>query len=91
MPTTRNATKALRQDRKRRLHNRQQRATLRTTIKRCREAAAGDDQAAAESAFHLAVKSLDQAAAKNLIHRNRAARTKSRLSKLLVRTASSAD
>ncbi|MEZ5947963.1 MAG: 30S ribosomal protein S20 [Planctomycetaceae bacterium] len=34
-------------------------------------------------AFRIASKRLDQSAAKNLIHRNAAARTKSRLSKLL--------
>jgi len=82
MPTTRNATKALRQNRKRRLQNRTLRSLLRTKIKKFRIAAEGDDPEAAEAAYRLAVKGLDQAAAKSLIHRNKAARTKSRLSKL---------
>ena len=51
---------------------------MRNVLKKCRELAAGSDPAAAESAFRLAVKKLDQAAAKHLIHANAAARTKSR-------------
>lgn len=88
MPNTRNAKKALRQSQKRRLHNRAQRSALRTVIKKVRLAATGDDPEAAREAFRLAVKRLDQAAAKNLIHKNKAARTKSRLSKLLTKAAS---
>ena len=83
MPTTTNAKKALRQSNKRRLQNRTQRSMLRNAVKNCRVAAAGEDSAAADSALRLAAKTLDQAAAKNLIHRNKAARTKSRLAKLV--------
>ena len=83
MPNTKNAKKDLRQNRTRRLRNRSSRTSLRTVIKNARIAATGDDQEAAQSAFRLAVKRLDQAAAKHLIHKNKAARTKSRLSKLL--------
>jgi small subunit ribosomal protein S20 len=83
MPNTTSAKKALRQNLVRRLHNRSQRSALRTVIKKCRLAATGGDPKAAEEAFRLAVKRLDKAAAKHLIHPNAAARTKSRLSKLL--------
>ncbi len=83
MPNTTSAKKALRQNQARRLQNRSQRTALRTVIKKCRLAAAAGDPQAAETAFRLAVKRLDQAAAKNLIHANAAARTKSRLSKLV--------
>lgn len=83
MPNTSSAKKALRQNQKRRQLNRSQRSALRTIVKKCREAAAGDDAEAAQNAFRLAVKRLDQAAAKGLIHKNMAARTKSRLSKLV--------
>jgi len=83
MPNSTSAKKALRQNHARRLRNRSARSALRTVIKKCRQAAEGDDAAAAEAAFRLAVKRLDQAAAKRLIHPNAAARTKSRLSKLL--------
>lgn len=83
MPNTDNAKKALRQSAKRRLLNRSNRSALRTTLKKVRALAASGDKEAAETAFRYATKRLDQAAAKNLIHRNAAARTKSRLSKLL--------
>lgn len=82
MPNTPNAQKALRQSEKRRQANRQQRAALRTVIKKARDAARAGDAEAAESSFRLAVKRLDQAAAKGLIHKNKAARTKSRLAHL---------
>ncbi len=89
MPNLKNAKKALRQNRKRRLRNRSQRSALRNTIKKARTTAAGDDAAAAETAFRQAAKGLDQAAAKHLIHKNAAARTKSRLAKLLSQAAPS--
>ena len=87
MPNSASAKKALRQSQARRLRNRSQRSALRTVLKNCRAAAASGDAEAAQAAFRLAVKKLDQAAAKNLIHKNTAARTKSRLSKLLKQSA----
>ncbi len=67
----------------RRERNRAARSALRTVLKKFRTLASGTDAAAAEAAFRLAVKKLDQAAASHLIHKNAAARTKSRLSRLL--------
>ena len=55
-------------------------------MKKVRQAAEAQDREGAEQAFRTAAKTLDQAAAKHLIHRNAAARTKSRLSKLLRNT-----
>lgn len=83
MPNTTTAKKALRQNHKRRLQNRAQRSSLRTYVKKVREAAAGGDAAAAQEALRLATKKLDQAADKHLIHKNTAARTKSRLARLI--------
>ena len=81
MPNTTSAKKALRQNAKRRLQNRSQRSALRTAVKKARLAVTAGGEEATE-ALRLATKRLDQAAAKNLIHKNTAARTKSRLSKL---------
>ena len=83
MPNLKNAKKALRQSNKRRLHNRSQRSSLRSTLKNFRQAVEGDDVAAAQTALSAAAKSLDQAAAKGLIHKNKAARTKSRFAAML--------
>lgn len=83
MPNSASAKKSMRKAATRRERNRTQRSSLRTTLKKFRETAAGTDKDAAANAFKLVAKALDQAAAKNLIHANKAARTKSRLSKLL--------
>jgi small subunit ribosomal protein S20 len=83
MPNTKIAKKALRKNLKARVRNRSQRSALRTAVKKVRSVAEGGDASAAQEAFRAATKKLDQAAAKNLIHKNAAARTKSRLSHLL--------
>ena len=62
-------------------------AEARATVMEAQVDALRGEVEAAQSAFRLAVKSLDQAAAKNLIHKNAAARTKSRLSKLFKQSA----
>jgi small subunit ribosomal protein S20 len=83
MPNTPSAKKRLRQNESRRLQNRAARSNLRSQIRRVRDAVKSGDSGAAQSQFRLAQKSIDQAASRNLIHRNTAARTKSRLVKLV--------
>jgi small subunit ribosomal protein S20 len=87
MPNSQSAKKSMRKSEVRRVRNRSDRSALRTVLKKFRTVAAGEDHAAAETAFRLAVQKLDQAAAHNLIHKNVAARTKSRLSRLLKKPA----
>jgi small subunit ribosomal protein S20 len=82
MPNNRNAAKAMRQANKRRLRNRTARTSLRTVIRKVQEATQAGDGTTVEAAFKNAVKKLDQAASKKFIHRNKAARLKSRLSAL---------
>lgn len=86
MPNSPSAKKALRKSLKRREMNRPQRTALRTALKKVRKLAEAKDEAAAKDAYRLAVKKLDQSADKNLIHKNTAARVKSRLSALLKKT-----
>lgn len=83
MPNSKSATKSLRQSISRRDHNRRQRSTLRTFVKNVRKLAENGDVEKAREIFPTAQKKLDQAAAKNLIHKNKASRLKSRLSKLV--------
>ncbi|MEX0716260.1 MAG: 30S ribosomal protein S20 [Planctomycetaceae bacterium] len=83
MPNTSSAKKALRKNVKRRQLNRTQRSTLRTAIKKFRAAVESGDAEASGAAYREAVRKLDQAAAKRLIHKNTAARAKSRLSRHL--------
>lgn len=90
MPNNQNARKAVRQSEKNRLRNRAARTTLRNVVRKARELAVAPDAAAADSALRLAAKHLDRAAGKHTIHRNKAARLKSRLSKLAKKTAAGA-
>ena len=83
MPNSISAKKSHRQSLKRRALNRGQRSALRTSVKKVREAVADGETEQAASLLTAATKMLDQAAAKNLIHANKAARTKSRLAKLV--------
>ncbi|MDA0282001.1 MAG: 30S ribosomal protein S20 [Planctomycetota bacterium] len=91
MPHTANAKKAHRKSLKIRLANRSKRSALRTLIKKFRTSLADAEVAFAEKEllFRLVTKRLDQSAAKNLIHRNKAARDKSRLASQLAAAKSS--
>jgi len=73
------ARKRARQADKRRLRNHSQRSTLRTHIKKVVKAIASGDVQAATAAYQAAVPAIDAAAGKGLIHKNKAARHKSRL------------
>ncbi len=83
MPNTKSAKKRLNQNEARRARNRSQKSLVRSQIRRVREAVKAGDVEQAEAEFRLAAKRLDRAGSKNLIHPNRAARTKSRLQKLI--------
>ncbi len=85
MPNTRSAKKRLRQNIVRRARNRSARQALRTQCRKVREAVQQGDLGRAESELRLAAKKLDRAGVKNIIHRNAAARTKSRLSSAIRR------
>lgn len=80
MPNTKSAKKQLRQDEELRARNRSFRSDLRTQCKKVREAIKAADLGQAEIEFRVAVKKLDRAGARRIIHRNAAARLKSRMS-----------
>ncbi|WP_322998349.1 30S ribosomal protein S20 [Castellaniella sp.] len=61
-------------------HNASIRSMLRTAIKRVRQAIDAGDQAAANEVFRKASSVIDRVADKQIIHKNKAARHKSRLS-----------
>lgn len=62
------------------MRNRSARSTVRTQVKKVLSAITAGDLEQSTEQLRLLQKKLDQAAAKNIIHRNAAARTKSRLS-----------
>ena len=78
MPQHKSAVKRVRQNEKRRKHNQSQRSKMKTLVKNAMEAT---DKEEAEEAFKKASSYLDKMAAKNLIHKNFAARKKSKLAK----------
>jgi small subunit ribosomal protein S20 len=80
MPQTKSAAKRLRQDVARQERNRSTKRAIRTQIRKVREAIEAGDLGLAQTEFRATVVKLDRAAASNVIHRNAAARTKSRLS-----------
>ena len=61
------------------MRNKAQKSELRTNLKKFDAAVAEGNQEAAVSTYKVAVKSVDKAAAKNLVHKNKAAHQKSAL------------
>ncbi|MBN1908989.1 MAG: 30S ribosomal protein S20 [Pirellulales bacterium] len=80
MPNIKSTKKRLRQNVVRRTRNLSAKRTMRTRIRKVLEAVRSGDVALAETEFKLTARTLDRAGARNLIHRNAAARLKSRLS-----------
>ena len=73
------ARKRARQSEKRRRHNAALRSELRSAIRNARKAIAAGDKQAAQTVFRGASGVIDSIADKKIIHRNTAARHKSRL------------
>lgn len=80
MANTAQARKRARQSVKVNLHNAALRSTMRTAMKKIIKAIESGDKAAATAAFAANVSVIDRIADKNIIHKNKAARHKSRLS-----------
>ncbi|MEL6149608.1 MAG: 30S ribosomal protein S20 [Chloroflexota bacterium] len=84
MANHQSALKRIRQTQKRRAYNRTYRNRARTLVKNARvEIEAGNDVEAAKTATKAAIRDLDRAASRGVIHKRNAARRKSRLMKQL--------
>ncbi|OBR63129.1 30S ribosomal protein S20 [Paenibacillus oryzae] len=83
MPNIKSAIKRVKTNEKRRALNASQKSALRTAVKSADQAVAGTDVETAKAALIVASKKLDKAVTKGLIHKNAAARKKSRLAKRL--------
>ena len=79
MANIQSAKKRARQNTVRRAHNMAQRSRLRTFIKKVVKAIASGDKEAAGAAYKEATPAIDSMANKGIIHKNKAARHKSRL------------
>lgn len=83
MANTKSALKRIRQSEKRRLRNRQVRSETRTYIKRARAQIEAGELEEAQKTVAQAIRALDKAAQKGILHRNNTARRKSRLMRKL--------
>ena len=84
MPNTKGAKKRLRQSLVRRDRNRAERTRLRHSLRKFREAIAAKELETAQTLSAETARLLDRAAAQNIIHRNKAARLKSRMAHQIV-------
>ena len=79
MANTAQSKKRARQADQHREHNAAQRSEMRTFVKKVVKAIAAGDKAEAEAAYKQAVPAVDKMVSKGIIHKNKAARHKSRL------------
>lgn len=79
MPNHKSAIKRVRQNEKKRLVNRANRSTVRTEIKKLRSAISAGDKAQSQELLSGTVSAIDKAVNKGILHKNTAARYKSRL------------
>lgn len=79
MANTKSAEKAARQAEKNRAHNVALRSRMRTAVRQVTVAIAGGDKSTAQSTYQAAVPVIDTLVSKRIVHRNKAARHKSRL------------
>ena len=87
MANSKSARKRIRIAETRRVRNRPYRTAARTFVKKAEAAIRAGDQAVAQLAVVDAISMLDRVASKGIIHRNNAARRKSRLMSKLNKAA----
>jgi small subunit ribosomal protein S20 len=80
MPNIKSAIKRVKTTKAKNMRNRIKKSELKTTLRKFREAVNANAPDAQE-ALRIAIKKVDQAAAKKLIHKNAASRKKSQLQK----------
>ena len=79
MANTKSAKKRAEKSAAQRIKNRTMRSRMRPAVKKLRAAVASGDEKMAQELLPLTLKVVDSSAQKGIIHRNTAARTKSRL------------
>ena len=83
MPNSKSAEKRLRQNAVRRERNRAVKSAVKTQVKKVVSAIRDGNVELAETEYRAAAKQFDRAGAHRVIHKNAAARKKSRLQKLI--------
>ncbi len=87
MPNIKSAEKRARVARVRTLRNASTKSSVKTAVKKYEQQLGQGEVSAAEAALRKATSAIDKAARKGVIHKNQAARRKSRLAKKLVAVA----
>ncbi len=88
MANTKSAIKMIRVAARRAARNKPIRSEVKTLVKQARTEISGGDMEKAQAEVRVAVSALDKAATKGVIHKNAAARRKSRLMKRLAKAES---
>lgn len=83
MPNTKSAIKQVRVSERKRLRNKSVRSAVKTDISKAEKLIVSGELEKAPGAVVAAISALDKAAEKQILHRNNAARRKSRLMKKL--------
>ena len=83
MPNIKSSAKRDQLAKARNAKNKAEKSAMKTTIKKFQAAVAEGDKANAEVTFKAAVRAVDKAAGKNLIHKNNAANKKSKMASKL--------
>ena len=83
MPNIKSAKKRVLVTKTKTLQNKMFKTALKTDIKKYQAALAAGDVEAAQATYKVAVKKIDQAAARGIIHKNAAAHKKSQFTKAL--------
>ncbi len=83
MPNIKSAKKRVLVNQSKAMQNKMFRTQLKTDIKKYQAAVAAGDTELAQATYKAAVKKIDQAAARGIIHKNAAARKKSQFTKAL--------
>jgi small subunit ribosomal protein S20 len=83
MANIKSQIKRNRQNEARRVKNKSVRSALKTGVKRLEDAVAAGDTAAAAEEYRTTAQALDKAAAKGIIHKNKASNKKARLARRL--------
>jgi len=81
MANIKSSKKDLKRNLKRRIRNTSTKSALKTYVKKVRTAVTGADTTVVKEALVAAVKQLDKASQRGIIHKNQAARRKSRIAK----------
>ncbi len=84
MANHKSSLKRIRQEQKRRLHNRYYAKAMRSAVRKLR---ATTDKAEAENQYPAVQKMLDKLAKTNIIHKNKAANLKSKLARYIQKLA----